>query len=80
MVMTAAQTLAFAEASGRTEVGLLHLVCVGFLLATLFLWAAWALTDVWNGWVSENVCHATLVRFVIRSVLLLVVSIWMFAS
>lgn len=80
MVMTAAQTAAFTAASGHTNISLLHLACVGFLIAALFLWAAWALVDVWNGWANEKVRHAALVRFAIRAVLLIVVSIWMFAS
>ncbi|SQA98014.1 integrating conjugative element protein, PFL_4701 family [Cedecea neteri] len=53
---------------------------MGFLVEGLFLWAAWALTDVWNGWANEKVRHAALVRFAIRAVILIVVSIWMFAS
>lgn len=80
MGMTAAQIAAFTVASGRTDIRLLHLACVGFLLAVLFLWAAWALTDVWSGWAHESVRHAALVRFALRAVLLIVLSIWMFAS
>lgn len=80
MAMTAAQTAAFNAASGYLNIPLLHLACVGFLIAALFLWAAWALSDVWNGWANEKVRHAALARFAIRAVVLIVVSIWMFAS
>lgn len=80
MGMTAGQTAAFTAASGHLDIPLLHLACVGFLVAVLFLWAAWALADVWNGWANEKVRHAPLVRFAIRAVLLIVVSIWMFAN
>lgn len=80
MGMTSAQSTAFKAASGNVEVSILHLVCIGVLLAFLFLWAAWALSDVWNGWSNEKVRNAALGRFAIRAVLLLVVSIWMFAS
>ncbi|HHU1426388.1 TPA: TIGR03758 family integrating conjugative element protein, partial [Escherichia coli] len=44
------------------------------------LWAAWALLDVWAGWSNEKVRSAMLGRFFIRLALLLVLSIWMFAS
>lgn len=80
MVMTPAQSTAFKAASGNIEVSILHLVCIGVLLAFLFLWAAWALSDMWTGWSNEKVRNAALGRFVIRAVILLVVSIWMFAS
>lgn len=80
MGMTSAQSTAFKAASGNVEVSILHLVCIGVLLAFLFLWAAWALSDVWTGWSNEKVRNVALGRFAIRAVLLLVVSIWMFAS
>ncbi|TYO93268.1 TIGR03758 family integrating conjugative element protein, partial [Xenorhabdus doucetiae] len=53
--MTAAQRNAFEVASGHFDIHFLYLVCVGFFLATLFLWAAWAAVDVWNGWANEKV-------------------------
>ncbi|MFG6076871.1 TIGR03758 family integrating conjugative element protein [Erwinia sp. OPT-41] len=80
MGMTSAQSTAFKAASGNIEVSILHLVCIGVLLAFLFLWAAWALANVWVGWSNEKVRNAALGRFAIRAVLLLIVSIWMFAS
>ena len=80
MGMTSAQLTAFKAASGNVEVSLLYLVCIGVLLAFLFLWAAWSLSDVWSGWSNEKVRNAALGRFTIRAALLLVVSIWMFAS
>lgn len=76
MGMTSAQSTAFKAASGIVGVSILHLVCIGVLLAFLFLWAAWALSDVWTGWSNEKVRNAALGRFAIRAVLLLVVSIW----
>ncbi|EAO7713822.1 TIGR03758 family integrating conjugative element protein [Salmonella enterica] len=80
MGMTSAQSTAFKAASGNVEVSILHLTCIGILLAFLFLWAAWALADVWTGWSNEKVRNAALGRFAIRTVLLLVICIWMFAS
>ena len=78
--MTGAQERAFNAASGGVEVSILSLICIGGLLATLFVWAAWALIDVYQGWSNEKVRNGALVHFVIKTVLLLVVSIWMFAS
>ncbi len=39
--MTGAQEQAFNAASGGVEVSILSLICIGGLLATLFVWAAW---------------------------------------
>lgn len=79
MSMSAAQSSAFKAASDL-DPQLLNFVCIGFLLAALFLWAAWGLADVWNGWANENVRDAALGRFVFRTMFLLVMSIWIFAS
>ncbi|AIA69898.1 putative membrane protein [Pectobacterium atrosepticum SCRI1043] len=79
MSMTAAQSSAFKSASGL-DPQILSLICIGFLLASLFLWAAWALGDVWNGWANEKVRDAAMGRFALRTAILLVISIWMFAS
>ncbi|HHT2453680.1 TPA: TIGR03758 family integrating conjugative element protein [Klebsiella michiganensis] len=80
MSMTSEQTNAFKAGSGSLDVNILHLLCIGALLAFLFLWAAWALSDVWTGWSNTKVRGAALGRFAVRTVLLLLVCIWMFAS
>lgn len=80
MPMTSEQTNAFKAGSGSLDVNILHLLCIGALLAFLFLWAAWALSDVWTGWSNTKVRDASLGRFAVRTVLLLLVCIWMFAS
>ncbi|WP_127958573.1 TIGR03758 family integrating conjugative element protein [Serratia microhaemolytica] len=80
MAMTQEQSDAFLSASGELAIDVLHLTCIGLLLALLFLWSAWALADVWLGWSNEKVRHAALGRFAIRAVILLVITIWMFAS
>ncbi len=80
MPMTSEQTNAFKAGSGSLDVNILHLLCIGSLLAFLFLWAAWALSDVWTGWSNTKVRDAALGRFAVRTVLLLLVCIWMFAS
>lgn len=73
------QAFEAAAGSGMTA-GVLNLLCIGALLAVLFLWAAWGLVDVYQGWSNEKVRSANMARFAIRTVLLLVVCIWMFAS
>lgn len=80
MPMTSEQTNAFKAGSGSLDVNILHLLCIGALMAFLFLWAAWALSDVWTGWSNTKVRDAALGRFAVRTVLLLLVCIWMFAS
>ena len=80
MSMTSEQTNAFKAGSGSLDVNILHLLCIGALLAFLFLWAAWALSDVGTGWSNTKVRDAALGRFAVRTVLLLLVCIWMFAS
>lgn len=55
MPMTSEQTNAFKAGSGSLDVNILHLLCIGALLAFLFLWAAWALSDVWTGWSNTKV-------------------------
>ena len=80
MSMTSEQTNAFKAGSGSLDVNILHLLCIGALLAFLFLWAALALSDVWTGWSNTKVRDAALGRFAVRTVLLLLVCIWMFAS
>ncbi|MEQ1963141.1 TIGR03758 family integrating conjugative element protein [Xenorhabdus khoisanae] len=78
--MTQAQRNAFEVASGHFDITFLYLVCVGFFLATVFFWAAWAAVDVWNGWANEKVRNQTLKQFAIRTTVLLVMAVWMFAS
>ncbi|BEM54889.1 hypothetical protein SME20J_35760 [Serratia marcescens] len=80
MAMTGAQEQAFKAASGGVEVNILSLICIGGLLAVLFVWAAWALTDIWKGWSNEKLRNAAMAQFAVRLVLLLLVVTWMFAS
>ncbi len=80
MAMNPAQEQAFKAASGGVEINILSLICIGGLLAVLFVWAAWALTDIWKGWSNEKLRNAAMVQFAVRLVLLLLVVTWMFAS
>lgn len=80
MGMTAGQTQAFKAASGNVDPGIMSLLCEGILFAVLFLWAAWAFVDVWQGWANQKVRPALMVRFVIKAIVLLLFSLWMFGS
>lgn len=80
MAMTGAQEQAFKAASGGVEVNILSLICIGGLLAVLFVWAAWALTDIWKGWSKEKVRNEAMGQFTVRLVLLLLVVTWMFTT
>ena len=79
--MNPSQQAAFEAAAGPgMSPAVLNLLCIGALLAVLFLWAAWGLVDVYRGWANESVRAARLGQFAVRAVTLLVVCIWMFAS
>ncbi|MDC9612916.1 TIGR03758 family integrating conjugative element protein [Xenorhabdus khoisanae] len=81
MAMDSIQEQAFKVASGNDiPIATLELICIGTLIAGLFLWAAWGMLDVYKGWVNEKVREAAFVQFVIRAVILILVCIWMFAS
>nr|WP_159465750.1 TIGR03758 family integrating conjugative element protein [Scandinavium goeteborgense] len=80
MGMTAGQTQAFKAASGNVDPGIMGTVCEGILFAVLFLWAAWSFVDVWQGWANQKVRSALMVRFVIKVIVLLLFSLWMFGS
>ena len=54
--MNPSQQAAFEAAAGSgMSPAVLNLLCIGALLAVLFLWAAWGLVDVYRGWANENV-------------------------
>lgn len=80
MSMTSAQIAAFKSASGNLEPSGLHLLCLGLMFGFMFWWAAWAIVDVYSGWANQRLKDGALGRAIVRSVLLLVVSIWMFGS
>ena len=80
MALTSAQTTAFMAASGGLAVNELHLTAVGILVAVLFLCAAWGLSDAWSVWRNGDVRESAFIWFTVRTALLLVSSIWMFAG
>lgn len=80
MALTSAQITAFKVASGDVDLNVVHLTSVGMLVAVLFLWAAWGLSDAWSGWRNGDVRESAFIWFTVRTALLLVGSIWMFAG
>ncbi|EEZ9662481.1 TIGR03758 family integrating conjugative element protein [Escherichia coli] len=80
MALTSVQITAFKVASGDVDLNVVHLTSVGMLVAVLFLWAAWGLSDAWSGWRNGDVRESAFIWFTVRTALLLVSSIWMFAG
>ncbi|MCQ0763554.1 TIGR03758 family integrating conjugative element protein [Klebsiella pneumoniae] len=78
--MTHEQEQAFRASTNNADPNLLNLLFIGTLVAVLFLWAAFAFVTVYRGWESGNVSEKTVLSFVIRVVVLLVVSLFLFAS
>ena len=76
--MTHEQEQAFRASTNNPN--LLNLLFIGTLVAVLFLWAAFAFVTVYRGWEAGNVSEKTVLSFVIRVVVLLVVSLFLFAS
>lgn len=80
MAMTAEQTAAFKAASGDLDPAVMHLVWLGLLFATLFLWAAWAAVDLYTGWTNQRVRASAAKSLFVRSIVLIVMSLWIFGS
>ncbi|PLR35042.1 TIGR03758 family integrating conjugative element protein [Chimaeribacter californicus] len=78
--MTDAQTSAFKVASGNAEPALLNTLFIGALIALLILWAGWGLVHVYRGYAAGKIQEQTMARFVIRLVLLIVISLYLFAG
>ncbi|MBC8947041.1 TIGR03758 family integrating conjugative element protein [Xenorhabdus indica] len=81
MAMDNIQTQAFkAGTGGGIELASLEVLCIGLLIAVLFIWAAWGMMDVYKGWANEKVRETVLTQFCIRAVFLILVCVWMFAN
>lgn len=78
--MTDAQTSAFKIASGNADPALLNTLFIGTLIALLILWSGWGLVHVYRGYAAGHVKEQAMMRFVIRMVLLIVISLFLFAS
>ncbi|BDO05176.1 TIGR03758 family integrating conjugative element protein [Klebsiella quasipneumoniae] len=78
--MNDAQTSAFKAASGNADPALLSSVFIGALIALLILWVGWGFVHVYRGFSHQHIKEQALVRFAIRSVLLIIIAIYLFAS
>ncbi|EFH6969500.1 TPA: TIGR03758 family integrating conjugative element protein [Escherichia coli] len=78
--MNDVQTNAFKVASGNADPALLSKVFIGALIALLILWVGWGFLHVYRGYAAGRIQEQALVRFAIRSVLLIIIAIYLFAS
>lgn len=78
--MNEAQMAAFKAASNDASPSFLNLLFVGSLLAVLTLWAGWGLVHVYRGYAAGQVNLTAIQRFVVRVVILLLLSTYLFAS
>ena len=78
MPMTSEQTNAFKAGSGSLDVNILHLLCIGALLA--FFYGPRGRCRMSGPAGVTPKCGTRPGRFAVRTVLLLLVCIWMFAS
>ncbi|MCU6226224.1 TIGR03758 family integrating conjugative element protein [Morganella morganii] len=78
--MSGAQLAAFKLAALNTEPERLSVLFTGVLIAMLFLWTARGLLLVYRGYAAGTVAEPMLLRFVVRSVLLLVTSLFFCAG
>ncbi|MFQ6289551.1 TIGR03758 family integrating conjugative element protein [Yersinia enterocolitica] len=78
--MNEAQTAAFKAAAGNVEPTVLNLLFIGSLIAVLLLWAGWGFVHVYRGYAAGNIKGAAVQRFVVRVVILVLVSLYLFAS
>ncbi|MGL4860174.1 MAG: TIGR03758 family integrating conjugative element protein [Enterobacteriaceae bacterium] len=78
--MNDVQTAAFKAAAGNVEPAVLNLLFIGALIAVLILWSGWGLVHVYRGYAAGNLKGIVAQRFVVRVVILLLVSLYLFAS
>ncbi|EPL3928051.1 TIGR03758 family integrating conjugative element protein [Morganella morganii] len=78
--MSGAQLSAFKLAALNTEPERFSALFTGVLIAMLFLWIARGLLLVYRGYAAGTVPEPVLLRFVLRSVLLLVISLFFYAG
>ncbi|APF15186.1 TIGR03758 family integrating conjugative element protein [Salmonella enterica subsp. enterica serovar Muenchen] len=79
MAMNSEQANAFKAGSG-IDPTVLNKFVLGFVLSVLFLWFAWSVLVVFRGWRSGKVTEQNALHFFISTAILVVFSVWMFAS
>ncbi|EJD4559659.1 TIGR03758 family integrating conjugative element protein [Salmonella enterica] len=75
MAMNSEQANAFKAGSGIDPT-----VLNKFVLSVLFLWFAWSVLVVFRGWRAGKVTEQNALHFFISTAILVVFSVWMFAS
>lgn len=78
--MNEAQTNAFKAASSNADPALLSKLFIGVLIALLILWVGWSFVNVYQSYAAGRMTEQALMRFAIRSVLLIIIGIYLFAS
>lgn len=78
--MTHEQEQAFRASTNNADPNVLNLLFIGSLIAILFLWAAFGAVSVYRGWVAGQVSERAVLSFAVRTTMLLMVSLFLFAS
>ncbi|MGE4668604.1 TIGR03758 family integrating conjugative element protein [Yersinia enterocolitica] len=78
--MNEAQTAAFKAAASNVDPSILNLLFISSLISLLTLWAGWGFVHVYRGYAAGNIKGSAVQRFVVRVVILLLVSLYLFAS
>lgn len=79
MAMNSEQANAFKAGSG-IDPTVLNKFVLGFVLSVLFLWFAWSVLVVFRGCRAGKVTEQNALHFFISTAILVVFSVWMFAS
>lgn len=78
--MNEAQTAAFKAAASNVDPSVLNLLFISSLISLLTLWAGWGFVHVYRGYAAGNIKGSAVQRFVVRVAILLLVSLYLFAS
>ncbi|AIN18072.1 TIGR03758 family integrating conjugative element protein [Yersinia rochesterensis] len=78
--MNEAQTAAFKAAASNVDPSVLNLLFISSLISLLTLWAGWGFVHVYRGYAAGNIKGSAVQHFVVRVVILLLVSLYLFAS
>lgn len=79
--MTPEQQTAFkAATAGLATPELTSKLFIGLVIVVVIMWFARGLVTVYKGYASGNLDEKTLVSFVIRGIILILITIYLFAS